>query len=56
MKFVMKTVRDFLSDESGATAIEYAMIAGVIAIGIVSAVSVIGGKTSGSFAKAAAGF
>ena len=56
MKFVMKTVREFLSDENGATAIEYALIAGGIAIAIVSAVTVVGGKTSGAFNKAAAGF
>ena len=56
MQTVMQTVKEFWADEKGATAIEYALIAGAIAIGIVSAVSVIGGKTSGSFNKASAGF
>ena len=34
----MNRVRDFLSDESGVTAIEYALIASLIAVFIIAAV------------------
>lgn len=46
----------FLSDESGATAIEYAIIAGLIFLAIVAAIVPIGGELSTVFADAAAGF
>ena len=39
----------FLSDQSGATAIEYALIAMGIAIVIVAAVNGVGTKLSGTF-------
>ena len=43
----------FLKDESGATSIEYALIASLIGIVIVSAVSTTGQKTSRTFSKVA---
>jgi pilus assembly protein Flp/PilA len=39
----------FLHDESGATAIEYALIATGIAIAIIAAVNNLGTKLSGTF-------
>jgi pilus assembly protein Flp/PilA len=39
----------FAGDESGVTAIEYGLIAALISIGIVSAVSVIGTTISANF-------
>jgi pilus assembly protein Flp/PilA len=38
-----------LRDENGATAIEYALIAGGIALAIVSAISALGGNVSAKF-------
>jgi pilus assembly protein Flp/PilA len=47
----------FAGDESGVTAIEYGMIAGLISIGIVTAVTSIGTTISATFFGAvAAGF
>ena len=37
-----RTIRSFLRDERAATAIEYAMIAGGIAVAIVTAVNALG--------------
>ena len=47
----MKSVRMFLSEESGATAIEYALIASLIAMVIIVAVQVVGTKVSTVFTE-----
>jgi pilus assembly protein Flp/PilA len=47
----MKTIHRFLADESGATAIEYGLIAAGIAIAIISAVQGVGTKLSTNFGK-----
>lgn len=39
----------FARDESGATAIEYGLIAALIAVAIITAVTALGGKLSGTF-------
>ncbi len=39
----------FLKDESGATAIEYGILAGLIAVFIIGAVSLLGTELSGVF-------
>ena len=39
----------FVKDESGATAIEYGLIAALIAVGIIVAARGLGGKVSGTF-------
>jgi pilus assembly protein Flp/PilA len=44
----------FLRNESGATAIEYGLIAGLISVVIISAVKTVGTKMSGDFSKVAA--
>jgi pilus assembly protein Flp/PilA len=46
-----KFVSRFLKDESGATAIEYGLIAALIAAVIVTAVGAIGTKLNGTFDK-----
>ena len=46
---------DFLSNESGATAIEYGLIATGIALAIITAVQAVGTALNGDFAKASAG-
>jgi pilus assembly protein Flp/PilA len=47
----MLRVRNFLSDESGVTAIEYALIASLIAVFIIVAVQLVGGKVSTVFTE-----
>ncbi|WP_312689012.1 Flp family type IVb pilin [Brevundimonas nasdae] len=44
-----KFVSRFIKDESGATAIEYGLIAALIAVVIIGAVSVLGTKLSDTF-------
>ena len=41
----------FLKDESGATAIEYGLIAALIAVGIISAARLLGSQISATFEK-----
>ena len=51
MELSMKNlVSRFLKDESGATAIEYGLIAAGIAIAIITAVNGVGSKLSSNFA------
>ena len=45
----MKTFLRFLKDESGATAIEYGLIAAGIAVVIIAAVNLIGTNLSAQF-------
>jgi pilus assembly protein Flp/PilA len=45
----MNTVARFMNDESGATAIEYGLIAALIAVGIIAAATVLGGSLSNLF-------
>lgn len=46
-------IQKFLRDESGATAIEYALIASLIGLVIIGAVSAIGDSLNGTFNDAA---
>jgi pilus assembly protein Flp/PilA len=49
-EFVMqKFVERFLKDESGATAIEYGLIAALIAVGIIGAARILGSQISATF-------
>ena len=41
----------FVSDETGATAIEYGLIAGLIGVVIITAVTLVGTNVSGTFTK-----
>ena len=47
----MKNVMKFLKNKSGATAIEYGLIASLIGVAIISAVTTTGTKLSGTFNK-----
>ena len=48
----MKTLTKFIkSDESGATAIEYGLIAALISIVVIIAVGFIGGQLNNTFSK-----
>ena len=45
----MKLVSKFLKDESGATAIEYGLIAALISVAIIAAATSLGGEVSDTF-------
>ena len=45
----MTAIRNFLGNDSGATAIEYALIASLIAVVIITAVQMVGTKVSTVF-------
>lgn len=46
-------MRNFFKNESGATAIEYGLIAALIAVAIIGAVTSLGSNTSATFNKVA---
>jgi len=52
----LTSLKTFLASESGATAIEYAMIASIICLAIFAVVGTIGSKLPTGFAKASNGF
>ena len=45
----MNTIKTFLTDESGATAIEYGLIAGLIAVAAIAAMNRLGVTLRGNF-------
>jgi pilus assembly protein Flp/PilA len=47
-------IKKFVKDESGATAIEYGLIAALIAVIIITAVGAVGTNLTGTFDKIAA--
>ena len=47
----MNTIARFANDESGATAIEYGLIAALIAVGIIAAATTLGGSLSSLFGR-----
>ena len=49
-----KFVSRFVKDESGATAIEYGLIAALIAVVIIGAVTTLGTSLNGTFGKVSA--
>jgi pilus assembly protein Flp/PilA len=44
-------IKAFLADESAATAIEYALIASLIAVAIITALTGLGTKLKGTFSE-----
>ena len=42
-------LQNFIDDDGGATAIEYALIAALIAVGIIAAATALGGSLSDMF-------
>jgi pilus assembly protein Flp/PilA len=49
----MRALKNFLMDQSGATAIEYGLIAALIAVVIIGAVTTVGTNLSGTFSNVA---
>lgn len=56
MRAARDYMMDFLADDGGATAIEYALIAGLIAIAIVGGAASVGSSANDAYQKAADGF
>ena len=44
-------IKNFWNDEEGATAIEYGLIAGLIAVGLIAALTTLGTDLSGLFGR-----
>jgi len=51
-----QTIQQFLDDQSGATAIEYALLASLLSIAVITTVTAVGTKLSGSYSEIAAAF
>jgi pilus assembly protein Flp/PilA len=45
----MKTLINFVKDESGATAIEYGLIAALVAVGLIAALTALGSSLQAIF-------
>jgi pilus assembly protein Flp/PilA len=52
----MNAFPGFLKNEDGATAIEYSLIAGLIALAVIALVRSIGGSLSTTFSEVNSGF
>jgi pilus assembly protein Flp/PilA len=50
---MIQSIKNFVSNESGATAIEYALIASLIAVAIIGTVTTLGTKITGVFNEVA---
>jgi pilus assembly protein Flp/PilA len=51
----MQIIKNFLNNEDGATAIEYGLIAGLIAVVIIGGVTAVGTKLSTAFSNVSVG-
>ena len=47
----MQAIVRFIKDEEGATAIEYGLIAGLVALGIIVAITALGTDLAGLFTR-----
>ena len=47
----MNSIKRFIRDESGATAIEYGLIAALLAVAIIAALQMVGTELTGTFTK-----
>ena len=54
MKWITTTVRNFLREDDGVTAIEYGLIAALIAVVIIAAVTLTGTNLNNIFGQVAA--
>jgi pilus assembly protein Flp/PilA len=50
---MFQSLKKFVRDESGATAIEYGLIASLIAVVIIGAVTTVGNKLTNTFSEVA---
>jgi pilus assembly protein Flp/PilA len=54
MKTYLQKIVAFINDEEGASAVEYGLLVGLIAVVIIAAVKILGTNISTMFSKAAA--
>lgn len=47
----MSIFKNFAKDESGATAIEYALIAALLSVAVIAALQTLGGKLTATYTK-----
>ncbi len=47
----MKSIVEFLANEEGTTAIEYGLIAALISVAAIAAMTAVGGSLTGTFTK-----
>ncbi len=50
---MISTFKSLLHDESGATAIEYGLIAALVAVALIGALTTLGGSLTGIFERVA---
>lgn len=48
---MLRLINRFITDESGATAIEYGLIAALISVVIIGALTLVGGALTGTFTE-----
>ncbi len=51
MSHIIYPIRNFLDDEAGVTAVEYGLIAALIAVAVVATVFLVGGALNDAFVK-----
>jgi len=51
-----KLIKSFLANESGATAVEYALLCALMSLAVLAAIATIGGKLNGTFNDVAGNF
>ncbi len=51
MNAIRRTLRALLTDQSGATAVEYGLIAALIVVAIVGSLALLGGGTNGMWTE-----
>jgi pilus assembly protein Flp/PilA len=49
--YFMKSIVEFLANEEGTTAIEYGLIAALISVAAIAAMTAVGGSLTGTFTK-----
>lgn len=50
MEKLVQQVKNFWNDEAGATAVEYGLMVGLIAVAIIGTVTALGGSLNAAFA------
>ena len=50
---MLLSMRNFMQDETGATAIEYGLIAALIAVAAIAAMTLVGNNLKGTFSNVA---
>jgi len=51
--YIIKTLKSFVSDESGITAVEYGLLAGLVSTAIIGSPTLLGDGVSETFEKSA---